>query len=58
MNENKRYFRRLQSGLGGNVTEQGITAAKDETGVEWASDVASVLGLQEEGVFRTIVGYL
>ncbi len=34
------------------------TAADEGGGVDWACVVARVLELQEEGIFRTIVGYL
>ena len=36
----------------------GDRRVKQRTGVDWDDVVARVVGLQEEGIFRTIVGYL
>ena len=36
----------------------GGGTAKERTGVDWANVLVRVVGLQEEGIFRTIVGYL
>ena len=36
----------------------GSTVDVSTTGGDWAGVVWNVLGLQEEGIFRTIVGYL
>ena len=45
-------------GGGGGGTGGGGMIAGDETDGKWAVVMAKVLGLQEEGIFRTIVGYL
>lgn len=46
-----------EGGRGGGKPGHG-TRAQDNSAMDWAVVVASVLGLEEEGIFRTIVGYL
>eukprot|EP00752_Nemacystus_decipiens_P011987 g10627.t1 len=53
---NKAKLRRTQAiGCGGDV---GASPVGGRTDVGWAEVTARVVGLQEEGIFRTIVGYL
>eukprot|EP00752_Nemacystus_decipiens_P011995 g10634.t1 len=52
----KAKLRRTQAiGCGGDV---GASPVDGRTGGDWAEVVATVVGLQEEGIFRTIVGFL
>ena len=39
-------------------TAGGATAARKKSCMQWAGVVVNVLGIHEEGVFRTIVGFL
>lgn len=48
---------RAEAGGGGGAAGGG-TAVDDRAGGDWAAVVTGVLGLQEEGIFRTIVGFL
>ena len=46
------------NGRGGCNVTVGGTSAREGTGADRASTVWKVLGLQAQGIFRTIVGYL